>query len=355
MPINQQLFGTLPMGEPVSLYTLENKNGISLTVTDFGGKLVSLLVPDCTGKKDDVILGFDSLAPYLVRNPYFGTLVGRCANRIRNARYDWEGKTVRLDENAAPHHLHGGAGGFDKKLWQADTVKEGGCEKLRLRLLSPDGDQGYPGNLSVTVLYSLDEENRLSLEYEAETDAVTPVNLTNHCYFNLNGHGGHEVLNHLVTINADAVTDLDEEKMVTGALLPVEGTPLDFRSPRLIGKDLHSPHRLLALTGGYDLNYVLNRREKGALEEVCRVEVPENGRGMRVFTTLPGLQLYTANYIGGDFSFTGKAGVRYDHPYCGLCLETQYHPNSVNCPAFPSVLLRPGEIYRARTVYQFTY
>lgn len=353
--IRKEPFGQLPTGEPVSLYTLENRNGVSLSVTDYGGKMVRLLVPDRLGHTEDVILGFDTLDPYLIRNPYFGTLVGRCANRIQDARFTLNGREYHLDANSAGHHLHGGAGGFDKRLWEAETVHRAGQEQLCLRLFSPDGDQGYPGNLNATVYYGLDEENRLSLEYFAQADADTIVNMTNHCYFNLNGHGGRDVCNHILTIHADAVTDLDDSKMVYGRTLPVDGTPFDFRSPHAIGERIHDPHRLVTLTEGYDINYLLNRDSDSALEKVCTLSVPENGRSLCVYTTLPAMQLYTANYIKDKFVFTGKNGARYDHPYCGVCLETQYIPNSPHCPNFPSIVLPKGETYHSQTIYKFNF
>lgn len=352
MSIEKTPFGLLEDGREAGLYTLRGKDGFSLSVTDFGGKMVRLLAPDREGRLDDVILGFDTLAPYQIRNPYFGTLVGRCANRIRGAQFTLNGHTYHLDPNADPHHLHGGWGGFDKKLWDAEVVDDPEGERLHLHLLSPDGDQGYPGNLEVDVYYTVDRENRVSLEYFARTDQDTLVNLTNHCYFNLNGHDGATVLNHVVCLRAGQITDLDEEKMVYGKLLPVEGTPFDFRTPHAIGERIQDPHPLLRLTQGYDINYVLDRQGDG-LEPVCTVSVPENGRRIRVFTTMPAMQLYTANYIRDSFVFTGKGGAAYDHPYCGLCLETQYYPNTPHCPQFPSIVLKPGETYHHETVYQF--
>lgn len=353
LSILREPFGTLPTGESVSLYTLKNRNGVSLSVTDFGGKMVRLLVPDRNGQPDDVILGFDALEPYLIRNPYFGTLVGRCANRIRGAAFPLNGKTCLLDINAPPHHLHGGIGGFDKKLWRASAETLDGLDRLRLDLFSPDGDQGYPGNLTVTVYYGLDDANRVSLEYFARTDMDTIVNMTNHCYFNLNGHNGPDVRNHVLTIHADFITDLDDDKIANGNLLSVTGTPFDFRTPHRIGDRICDPNRLLRMTRGYDVNYVLRQNTKDASEPVCQVTDPDTGRTMTVFTTQPAMQLYTANYIRGSFVFTGKGGAAYDHPFCGLCLETQHNPNSPNLPQFPSVVLHPGDIYHEKTVYRF--
>ncbi|MGN0314345.1 MAG: aldose epimerase family protein [Fusicatenibacter sp.] len=355
MSITGKLFGTLPTGEKVMMYTLSNKNHVTLTVLNFGGKMVNLWVPDKNGETDDIILGFDQLDNYLIRNPYFGTLVGRCANRIDHARFTLNGKEYHLDENISPHHLHGGWGGFDKKLWDASIVEERGQEKLRLTLFSPDGDQGYPGNLWTTVFYSLDDENRLSIEYFAESDADTIVNLTNHNYFNLNGHNGESVLNHNIWIDADYITDLSDDKIVYGKLLPVKDTPFDFNHPHTVGERYRENNRLLALSDGYDINYVLNRRTYNQLEKVCVVSEETSGRSITVYTTLPAMQFYTANYIKDDFTFKGKENHLYTQ-YCGLCLETQHNPNSINCPDFSSsVTLKRGEKYHSETIYEIGF
>lgn len=354
MGITRKLFGVLPDGREVFLYTLSNQNNVTLTILNLGGKLVNLWLPDKAGTPNDIILGFDRLDDYLMRNPYFGTIVGRCANRIDHAKFYLNNKEYHLDENAAPHHLHGGAGGFDKKLWNASPISENGQEKLKLSLFSPDGEEGYPGNLWVTVYYSLDDENKLSIEYFARSDADTIVNLTNHNYFNLNGHNGESVLNHKVWINSDYITDLNDDKIVYGKLLPVKDTPFDFNTPSDIGQRYQEKNRLLELSYGYDINYVLNRQTPNCLEKVCVVSEKKSGRSITVYTTLPSMQLYTANYIKDDFTFIGKGDHHYTQ-YCGLCLETQYNPNSINCPDFPSIILKKGDEYHTKTVYEFRF
>lgn len=354
MNITKELFGRLPTGEEMLCYTLTNKNNVSLTVLNYGGKMVNLWVPDKRGHHDDLLMGFDRPECYLVRNPYFGSLVGRYANRIRDAGFTLNGKEYHLDPNAAPHHLHGGSAGFDKCLWDAEPVSAEGESRLILTLFSPDGDQGYPGNLHAKVTYSLNDSNDLAIEYEAVCDQDTPFNPTNHAYFNLKGHQNGNILDHLVQIRADYITDLADDRITNGNLLPVAGTPFDFNTPRLIGERYQEPHRLLALSDGYDINYVLHRDSESQLEKVCNVSEETSGRSMTVSTTLPAMQFYTANYIKGNFTFTGKGGHFYPQ-YCGLCLETQYYPNSVNLPQFPSTILRKGEQFYAQTVYHLDF
>lgn len=349
MKIEKRCFGATENGEKVHLYSLTNAGGVKLTVTNLGGRMVNLLLPDREGHMDDVIMGFDSLEDYLVRNPYFGAVVGRCANRIRNASYEWNGKKIELDQNAFPHHLHGGSGGFDKRIWEAE-VKEG--KMLRLSLFSPDGDQGYPGNLWTDVTYSLTDENELVMEYEARTDADTVVNLTNHCYYNLAGHQNGNVLKHILYLNADYVTETDEENIPTGAVMAVADTPLDFRVPQEIGSRMKEKFPCLQRSDGYDVNYILNRKTEKDLERFCFVYEPTSGRTMEGYTTFPAVQFYTGNNIKGDFTFVGKGGYRYPQ-YCGFCLETQFYPNSPNCPQFPSVILKKGDIYHHKTVFRF--
>lgn len=352
MNIKKAHFGRLPSGEEVSLYTLANSSSVTLTITDFGGRMVNLLVPGRDGKTDDIIPGFDSLDGYLVKNPYFGALVGRCANRIKNSRFPLNGKEYILDSNADPHHLHGGKAGFSYRLWDSEITERNGLSALKLSLFSADGDQGYPGNLWVTVWYTLDEDSSLSIEYEARTDQDTIVNLTNHNYFNLNGHQNGSVLNHSVWIASDYITDLDGDKIADGTLLAVKDTPFDFNTPHRIGERAGDDHRLLRLTEGYDVNYVLAHPKGDLSEKVCTVTEEESGRSITVYTTLPAMQFYTANYINGNH--TGKGGVIY-RKNCGLCLETQYNPNSPNCPEFPSITLRAGEEYHSQTIYHFDF
>ncbi len=352
MSIGKRLFGKLPDGQEAVLYTLENRRGMKLKVTDFGAKLVELHVPDREGRLADVITGFDTLEPYLKRNPYFGALVGRCANRISNASFSFEGTVYHLDRNKPPHHLHGGQGGFDKKKFEVTEISQEGKDMLVLRVFSPDGDQGYPGNLWLTAEYSLTDKNEVILHYMAYADAATPVNITNHSYFNLAGHDSGNILNHQISIDADAFTPAREGGIPTGEILPVEGTPMDLRKPVRIGERIRADYVSLRQSEGFDVNYVLNKREKG-LRPVCVVTEPLSGRVMEVRTTLPGIQFYTANYIKGDFVFRGKQNYLYGEN-CGLCLETQFFPDTPNIPNFGTIMYRPGETYDHTTVYAFT-
>lgn len=351
--MKKRRFGEMPDGRTVYLYELSNSYGEKLTVTNFGGKMVNLFLIDRNGQLDDVIMGFDTFDQYMVKNPYFGTLVGRCANRIRNASYQWDDKEYLLDSNIPPHHLHGGELGFDKRLWNAECVVENGQEKLKLSLLSEDGDQGYPGNLWVEVYYSLNDDKELSIEYFARTDDDTVVNLTNHCYYNLAGHDSGTILNHFVWLNSDCITAIDGENIPTGEICEVEGTPFDFRKPTLIGERIRANHEWLKQADGYDINYILNKGKEGNLEKFCTVYEPISGRFMEGFTTSPAVQFYTANNIKGDFTFVGKNGFRYPQ-YCGLCLETQYYPDSPHHPRFPSVILKKGNEYKENTVFRFS-
>lgn len=352
MSITKQPFGRTTEGEEAALYTLENKNGMKLAVTTYGAKLVALWVPDRNGRLADVITGFDTLDPYLIRNPYFGALVGRCANRISNGSFLLDGKTYYLNCNKPPHHLHGGQVGFDKQLFEARTVFAADRDTLVLTLLSPDGDQGYPGNLWLKAEYSLTKENEVVLHYQAHCDAATPVNITNHSYFNLAGHDAGDILDHRIRIDADGFTPTGEGGIPTGEILAVEGTPLDLRQGVRIGDRMHADYFQLRQNDGFDVNYVLNHAE-GELGPVCELTEPRSGRRMEVRTTLPGIQFYTGNYIKGDFVFTGKGGHLYGEN-CGLCLETQFLPNTPNTPSFGSITLRPGAVYDHTTVYAFS-
>lgn len=345
-------FADSPDGMDIFLYTITNKAGSRLSVTNLGGRMVELILPDKWGRRDDIIMGFDQISSYLVRNPYFGALVGRCANRIRNASFQMNGNIYCLDRNAPPHHLHGGSGGFDKRAWDAEIIREGGLDKLKLSLFSQDGDQGYPGNLWVTVCYSLTDGGELWIEYEAYGDQDTPVNLTNHCYFNLAGHSKGTVLGHILYLNADYITGVDEDNIPDGRLVHVKNTSLDFRTHRRIGERIYAADPYLQKADGYDLNYVLKRSTKKDLEKFCEVYEPESGRTMEGFTTLPAVQFYTANNIKGTFTFVGKENCRYPQ-HCGLCLETQYYPDSPNHPEFPSVILKKGDVYREKTMFRF--
>lgn len=344
---SRQSFGKTDTGEQVELYTLTNSKGVAAAITNYGGILVSLKVPDRAGQLADVVLGFDALDGYLKAHPYFGAIIGRYGNRIAKARFTLNGVEYQLARNEGENSLHGGIKGFDKAVWTAKEIDGG--KGLELTYLSKDGEEGFPGNLAVTVTYSLNDENELKIDYAATTDKDTVVNLTNHSYFNLAGQGEGDVLGHVVTINADRFTPVDAKLIPTGELRPVEGTPFDFRSPRGIGERINDKDEQLVLGKGYDHNFVLNRTGEG-LALAARVVEPKTGRVMEVLTTEPGMQFYTGNFLDG--TITGKGGKVYRQRY-GFCLETQHFPDSPNKPEFPSVVLKPGEQYRSTTIYRF--
>jgi aldose 1-epimerase len=339
--VRKSSFGKLPDGTAVDIYALENANGLLAKVTNYGTIISELHVPDRHGKSGDVVLGFDNLEQYLKGHPCFGCTVGRVANRIAKGRFTLDGKTYTLAVNNGPNHLHGGLEGFDKKVWKAEP--QSGAA-VRFTYTSPDGEEGYPGTLAAAVTMTLTDDNELRLDYRATTDKPTPVNLTNHSYFNLAGDG--DALRHELMIAADYYTPSDSTLIPTGEIKPVKGTPMDFTRPQAIGA-LFS--QLQSVPPGYDHNFVLNGGGKG-LALAARVYEPESGRVMEVHTTEPGVQLYTANFLDG--SLTGKGGVVYQQ-HAAFCLETQHFPDAVNQPRFPSVILRPGQIYRQTTVFKF--
>jgi aldose 1-epimerase len=315
---------------------------MEIAITDYGGAIVSLRAPDRDGRSADVVLGFDTLEAYRAHRAYFGAIIGRCANRIRDARFILAGKEWRLTPNAGPHHLQGGARGFDKVVWHAEPRQR----ELRLRYRSPAGEEGYPGALSVEVRYALTEGNRLEVEYRGSTDAPTPVNLTQHTYYNLAGAGN--ILRHQLQIYADGYTPVDASLIPTGAIAPVEGTPLDFRMPTDIGARIGADHPQIQMAGGYDHNFVL-RREGPGLVAAARVREPSTGRTLEVFTTQPGMQFYSANF---PEPIRGKGGRLYG-PRAGFCLETQQFPDAPNVRAFPTAILSPGARYSSTTVFAF--
>ncbi len=339
MAVTKQPFGAAPNGEPVELYTLTNPNGMTMKVMTYGAIVTELHAPDAAGRLADVVLGFDSLDAYLAGHPYFGAAIGRFGNRIANAQFTLDGVTYRLAKNDGDNHLHGGEEGFDKKVWKAEPV---GDAAVRFSRVSPDGEENYPGELTVSMTYALTDDNAFRIDYEATADKATPVNLTNHSYFNLAGQGAGDILDHVLTIEADCYTPVNDALIPTGEIASVEGTPLDFRSPTRIGDRIEQ-------VGGYDHNYVL-RNQSGELALAARVQDPQTGRVMEVRTTEPGMQLYTGNFLDG--SLTGKGGAVYRKHY-GFCLETQHYPDSPNQPNFPSCILRPGETYRSATEYRF--
>jgi len=338
-------FGTAPGGEAVELLTLTNTHGMTVRVMTYGGIIISLKVPDKNGVPGDVVLGYDSLADYLRASPYFGAIVGRYGNRIAKGRFTLGGTEYRLATNNGPNHLHGGVRGFDKVVWHAEPFHDASGVGVHLRYISPDGEEGYPGALRAKVTYT--ERNELRLDYQATTDRATPVNLTQHSYFNLAGSG--DILGHELTLMADRYTPVDSTLIPTGALAPVAGTPFDFREPHRIGERIGEASEQLRYGGGYDHNWVLTRPDTG-LALAARLTDSVSGRTLEIRTTEPGIQFYSGNFLDG--SITGKGGRVYRHR-TGLCLETQHFPDSPNHPAFPSTILEPGQVYRSRTVWTF--
>ena len=345
--VTRQPFGATPSGEAVELFTLANAHGMEVRVMTYGGIIVSLTVPDRSGRPGDVVLGYDSLAGYLKDSPYFGAIVGRYGNRIAKGRFTLDGKEYRLATNNGPNHLHGGIRGFDKVVWQAEPFDDARGAGVVLRHTSPDGDEGYPGALTAKVTYTLTDRNELRIDYEATTDRPTPVNLTQHSYFNL--AGGGDILGHELTIVADSFTPVDSTLIPTGVIAPVAGTPFDFRTPHPIGERIGAANEQLRFGGGYDHNFVLTRPDTG-LAFAARLSDPVSGRTLEIRTTEPGIQLYSGNFLDG--SITGKRGIVYAHR-TGLALETQHFPDSPNHSEFPSTILRPGRVYLSTTLWVF--
>jgi aldose 1-epimerase len=345
--IKKQAFGMTDRQEAVDLYTLTNNSGMEARVMTYGATVVSLKAPDRLGKLSDVVLGYESLDGYLKNSPYFGAIVGRYGNRIGKGSFSLTGKQYTLPKNNGENTLHGGIKGFDKVVWKAKEVRSKNGVGLSLTYLSKDGEEGFPGNLSVTVVYTLTNNNELKIEYSAMTDKTTVVNLTHHSYFNLAGEGS--ILNHELMINANRFTPVDSGLIPTGELRSVKGTPMDFTQSTDIGTRIDQQDEQLTLGKGYDHNWVLNNNT-GKLALAARVYDPSSGRVMEVATTEPGLQFYTGNFLDG--SITGKGGQVYK-PRSGFCLETQHFPDSPNKPGFPSTVLKPGQKYRTTTIYKF--
>lgn len=344
MDVRREPFGRLPDGTAVDLFTLANGSGIKARLMTYGATLVSLEVPDGKGVPGDVTLGFDTLDGYLGSGAYFGATVGRYANRIAGARFTLNGKEYRLAANDGPNHLHGGQRGFDKVVWSGEPLREADTVGVRFSYVSRDGEEGYPGNLEVSVTYILTRANELRIAYEAVSDTPTPLNLTHHSYFNLSGEGSGDILGHKLMLNADSYTPADGGLIPTGEIAGVAGTPLDFATNRIIGS------RIAEVPGSYDHNYIL-RGGGGARALAARLFDPASRRMMAVFTTEPAIQLYTGNFLDG--TVVGKGGKRYPR-YGGVCLETQHFPDSPNHPEFPSVILEPGRRYSSLTVYEFS-
>ncbi|HEX5000095.1 MAG TPA: aldose epimerase family protein [Terriglobia bacterium] len=341
-------FGKTPDGVDVDVFTLTNDQGMEVRAMTFGAVILSIRVPDRDGKFDDVALGFDTLEPYFQNAPHFGSVVGRYANRIAKGQFTLDGAAYRLALNNGPNHLHGGARGFDKVVWKADEFSGQSMVGVRFRYTSPDGEEGYPGKLDVEVSYTLTPRNELIVDYSAKTDKATPVNLSQHTYFNLAGEGGGDVLGHVLSIAASRFTPVDRTLIPTGALASVEGTPFDFRTPTPIGARIDADHEQIRLARGYDHNFALDKADH-ALASVARVVEPKSGRVLEVRTTEPGLQLYTANGLNAS----GKNGHVY-RTRSAFCLETQHFPDSPNHPDFPSTILRPGETFSSRTEFAFS-
>lgn len=348
--ISVQPFGEAPDGA-VQLYTLKNRNGMTVKISTLGGIITEISVPDRDSNLADVTLGFDNLGDYLHGHPYFGAIIGRYGNRIAEGRFTLEGQTYQLPTNNGPNSLHGGDKGFDKVIWEGREMRTDTSVGVVLTYRSPAGEMGYPGNLDAEVTYQLTADNAIRIDYRATTDSTTVVNLTNHAYFNLNGAGEGSILDHELMIAADSITPVDETLIPTGERMAVAGTPFDFRQPTAIGTRIDDTTNVqIARGGGYDHNYILTRDGEG-LARVATVYAPKSGRFLEVFTTEPGLQFYSGNFLDG--TIIGKEGKNYDFRY-GLCLETQHFPDSPNQPSFPSTVLRPGDTYRSTTVYRFS-
>ncbi|MGA8311877.1 MAG: aldose epimerase family protein [Terriglobales bacterium] len=348
--VRKQSFGKTGDGRPVDLYTLTNSQGMEVRAMTYGGIIVSLRVPDKTGKFDDVVLGHDTLDGYLVNPPYFGVIVGRYANRIGNATFTLDGVKYTLAKNDGPNSLHGGLNGFNKQVWEAKPFKDTTGVGVAFSYLSKDGEEGYPGNLKVKVSYVLTDENQLVIDYEATTDKATPLNLSQHSYFNLAGEGSGDILGHHLMLNADRFTPVDKTLIPTGEIRPVQGTPLDFTTPTAIGARINDNYEQLVVGRGYDHNFVINRKEDGLIL-AARVHEPTSGRVLEVFTTEPAVQFYSGNFLDG--TITGKHGHVYKQRN-GFCLETQHYPDSPNHPDFPSTILRPGATFHSQTVFKFS-
>ena len=345
-------FGTLPDGRKATLYTLDNQNGLRTRISDFGATIVNLQVPDRNGRLADIALGYDTLDSYLKGSSYFGAVVGRVANRIAHARFTLDGQTYTLAANNTPGGipctLHGGNTGFDKMLWNARPASDG--TGITLSLLSPDGQEGFPGNLLVEVTYILRTDNTLCVKYTATTDKATPINLSQHCYFNLSGEGSPTILDHQLRIAATHYTPVNAGLIPTGEISSITGTPFDFTTPCIIGERINNPHEQLTYGAGYDHNWVLDGGQTATPRTVAEVYAPASGRAMSIATTEPGIQFYCGNFLDGS---PGKGGKPYAHR-SGFALETQHFPDSPNQPAFPSITIQPGRQYTSFTDFSFS-
>lgn len=338
--------------DSIKLYTLKNESGMTVRVTNYGAIITSIIVPDRNGKQADVALGYDRVEDYInaVDKPYFGAVVGRYGNRIAKGEFTLDGETYSLLQNNGENHLHGGAIGFDKVVWAVDEYVEG--KSLTLSYLAKDKEEGYPGNLELIIVYTLADDNSLVVDYHATTDKATPINVTQHTYFNLKGEGQGTILDHKLMLNAKTFTPVDESLIPTGEMPAVAGTPFDFTTAKAIGRDIDQQNEQLVFGLGYDHNWILNKDGKeGELSLAAQVHEPSSGRVMEIYTTEPGIQFYCGNFLDGRLK--GKSGKPYVHRG-GFCLETQHFPDSPNQPNFPSTILKPGETYESKTVFKFS-
>lgn len=349
--ISSEAWGKTPDGTRVRRYTLTNTHGMRVRILTYGGIIQSLSVPDRHGKRANVVLGFDNLADYVAKSPYFGAIIGRYANRIGGGTFTLDGKTYHLPLNNGPNTLHGGTVGFDKRVWSASPFTAKHKVGLVLRYVSPNGEMGFPGKLTTTVTYTLTEANKLRMAYRATTDAPTVINLTNHAYFNLAGEGSGDIYNHRLKIRANRYTPVDANLIPTGRIAPVAGTPLDFRHKTAIGKRIRNGFPQLVIARGYDHNWVLNRHPGGGLQRAAWAQDPKSGRILTVDTTEPGLQFYSGNFLDGTLVGTSHRMYRQGDAFT---LETQHFPDSPNHPNFPSTVLRPGQTFRSTTTYGFS-
>jgi aldose 1-epimerase len=348
--ITSEEFGKMPDGQKVLVYTLKNNNGLKAKISEYGATLVSLEAPDKEGKIADVILGYSNLDGYLKGDSYYGKTVGRFANRIAKGKFTLDGKEYTLAINNAPNHLHGGPKGYHSVVWKSEVIDNKGYPALKLTYHSPDGEEGYPGNMDIEVVYTWNDDNNLVIDYKAKTDQNTIVNLTHHSLFNLKGECNGDILDHVLTLNASAFTPVDSTLIPTGEIRPVDGTPLDFRTPHAIGERINSDYEQIIKGKGYDHNWVIDRKDTSLVLAATVLE-PKSGRVMKVYTTEPGIQFYTGNFIDGKF--VGKTNK--PHLYrSGLALEAQHYPDSPNQPKFPSVVLKKGEVYTQTTEYRFS-
>lgn len=348
LPVSPEQFRTEINGKQTDLFVLSNKQGMQVAITNYGGRIVSWMVPDRNGNFDDIVLGFDSIEGYLNANEiYFGALIGRYGNRIADGKFSLDGTEYTLATNNGPNHLHGGPGGFHNVVWDAKMLDK---QNLRLTYFSEDMEEGYPGNLQVQVIYSLSDDNKLRIDYTGFTNKKTVVNLTNHAFFNLSGAASGTINDHELMINADAYTPVDSTLIPFGEVAPVEGTPFGFRKTKAIGRDLETDNEQLQYGMGYDHNFVLNKQNTGTLSLAAKVHEPESGRVMNIYTTEPGLQFYGGNFLDG--SDTGKEGKPYEFR-TAFCLEPHHYPNSPNQEHFPSTVLESGQIYHTVSVYEF--